>query len=241
MRSYPIREWWKPAAAGLAVVAVLITPFFLLEPWNFLDHMRNSTEVYKVNSFWAYNFWNMFGVFDSGFRPDVSGIEPGEGDTLGINNRVWGIFMFGASSLAIIFALRKAEGTGWLAFGTGLSVLAFYLFMTRMHERYAFPAFGVLLVACFLIEARPVWRYALWAFVGVLAVVHFINLYHVYMYYNPNSLKWTWIYDVFGDASFLGTGYETLQILSAVLVAGFFALLAFAFLQARSAPDSEAA
>ncbi len=241
MRRYPIKDWWKPALAGLAVVAVLITPFFLLEPWKFIDHMRNSTEVYKVNSFWAYNFWNMFGVFDSGFRPDVSGIEPGEGDTFGLNNRVWGVLMFAASVLAIIVALRKTEGRGWLAFGTGLSVLAFYVFMTRMHERYAFPAFALLLVACVLIEGRLAWRIALWTLCGVLAIVHFFNLYHVYMYYNPNSLKWNWAYDQFADSNFLGTGYETLQLLSAVLVAGFVALLAFAFVHARVAPDSEAA
>ena len=92
-------------------------------------------------------------LFDSGFKPDVTGIEPGEGATYGIDNRVWGIGLFAISMLAILVALRKKEGAGWLSLGAALSVLAFYMFVTRMHERYMFPVLLPLFAACFLIEA----------------------------------------------------------------------------------------
>ena len=76
-------------------------------------------------------------------------------------------------------------------------------------------------------------------------MVHFFNLYHVYMYYNDNGLKWNWIYDIFADADFLGTWLrDASPVLSVRLVAGLFALhgpVAFAFAYRRGPPDSEAA
>jgi Gpi18-like mannosyltransferase len=233
------RLWVQITGICLALLFALIMPFFLLQPWDFIDHMRGSTEVYKVNSFWAFNFWNMFGLFDGGFKADVTGIEIGQGDTYGIENRIWGIGLYVISTLTILVALRKREGAGWLSFGVALSVLAFYMFVTRMHERYMFPVLLPLLAACFLIEGPVRWRVALWSLFGVVMVAHFLNLYHVYMYYNPNSLKVNWIYDIFANGDFLSTGLETVQVLSAVLLASLIALLVYAFAYRRATPDSE--
>jgi hypothetical protein len=220
---------------------VLILPFFLLEPWDLITHMQNSTNVYEVNSFWAFNFWNMFGLFDGGFKPDVTGIEIGQGETYGIENRWWGFGLYAISMLTILVALRNKDGAGWLSLGVALSVLAFYMFVTRMHERYMFPVLLPLLAACFLIEGSVRWRVALWSLFGVVTATHFLNLYHVYMYYNPNSLKVNWIYDIFANGDFLSTGLETVQVLSAVLLASLIALLVYAFAYRRRPPDSEAA
>jgi hypothetical protein len=254
---------------------VLIYPFFTssrhilgvevpfepwhFQPWEFIDQLKSSTEVpnYKVNSFWAFNFWDMFGLYDGGFKPDVTGIKAGQGETYGIENRIWGIGLYVTSMLAVLGALRKKEGAGWLSLGVALSVLAFYMFMTRLHERYMFPVLLPLLAACFLIEGSVRWRAALWSlFVGVMAA-HFFNLYHVYMYYNPgtpenpNELKWDWAYEQFASGDFPrdvpligrlgGTGLETVQVLSAVLFLALIALVAYAFAYRRGGPGSEAA
>jgi Gpi18-like mannosyltransferase len=250
--------WVRITAICVALLLALIFPFFLLEPWDFISHMRGSTEVYRVNSFWAYNFWNMFGVFDCGFKPDEfmlndSGAPPGDacsplpssdGEMLGIANRWWGLTAFGLSITAIIVALRKKEGAGWLSLGVGLSVLAFYVFVTRMHERYVFPALLPLLAACFLIQSRMLWG----LFVAV-TVAHFLNLYDVYMNYqyyfdanlsNPDLLKWDWLFRQFRDNDVLGTGLEMVQVISFLLVASLLALLAFAFAYRRGPPGSEA-
>jgi hypothetical protein len=151
--------------------------------------------------------------------------------------------------LTILVALRKKDGAGWLSLGVALSVLAFYMFVTRMHERYMFPVLLPLLAACFLIEGSVRWRVALWSLFGVVTATHFLNLYHVYMYYNPNSLKVNWIYDIFADGDFPremplirrlgGTGLETVQVLSAVLFIGLIALLVYAFAYRRAPPDSD--
>ena len=64
------RVWVYITGICVALLIVLIFPFFSFQPWDFISQMKFSTEVYKVNSFWSYNFWNMFGLFDCGFKAD---------------------------------------------------------------------------------------------------------------------------------------------------------------------------
>ncbi len=219
--------------APLAALMVVITPFFELEPWRLFDVMEHATktENYRVNSFWAYNFWNTGGLFEMGFRCDGSQCPdppPGTPDRAtfwwGVATRWWGLGMFIIAIAAIIFTFRNARGTGFLALGTALSVLAFYLFMTRMHERYAFAAFLPFLVACALIQSR-----VLWATFVAASAIHFFNLYHVYEYYYPNELLWQRGYDWLAHGDFLGTGKETVQVLSWAFVLCFIIALATAF------------
>ncbi|MEX0684251.1 MAG: hypothetical protein WD904_05225 [Dehalococcoidia bacterium] len=238
------------------VLLVLITPFFRAEPWRLFEVLYDATNVanYRVNSFWAYNFWNFGGLFEQGFKCDLpSACPPGAQSTewFGIATRYWGIALFAGSLTVILWSLRNARDTGYIALGTALSVLAFYLFLTRMHERYVFAAFLPLLVAAVMINGRVLWA----AFV-VLATAHFINLYHVYNYYYPyNSLgpadlqgkpsirveglyDWLEKGDLFGvDWPLLGR-LETVQFLSMVMVASFLVLLfgTFYALETRRQP-----
>lgn len=234
----PPAVWYKCAGAGVAVLLVLIFPFFTYKPWDLISQLYDATNVenYRTNSFWAYNFWNLGGLFDWGFKPDVAGIKPGEGEWMGFSHRLWGTMMFAASTVLILIATRRSKGTGMLALGTALSVLAFFLFLTRMHERYAFAVFLPFLAACALLESRLLWA----SFAG-LSLVHFFNLYHVYVYYNPNGLRWESFYALFGKADFLGTGLETVQVLSIIMVASFPVLLAAAYVLSVRSEQEEAA
>lgn len=234
--------WLRITGISLGMVLLLIIPFFTYEPWKFIEHLYNATDVetYRVNSFWAYNFWNIQGVFDSGFKPDNQ-------EFLGITHRVWGITMFVGSLIAIIAATWRAKSTGVLALGVALSMLVFFLFLTRMHERYVFPAALPMLAACVLLQSRILWG----VFIG-FATIHFFNLYYVYVYdlYNDdqatevletNPLKWNWLYDRLGSSDFLGSGYETLQLLSFLMVALFPIALAVAYrISNRSSPQTPA-
>ncbi len=234
----PPDVWWKCAGAGVAVLLVLIFPFFTYKPWELVSQLYDATNVenYRTNSFWAYNFWNLGGLFDWGFKPDVAGIKPGEGEWMGLSHRLWGGIMFATSTTLLLFATRRSEGTGMLALGAALSVLAFYLFLTRMHERYVFAFFLPFLAACVLLQSRLLWA----SFVG-LGLVHFFNLYHVYVYYNPNDLRVEGFYKWFEKTDFLGTGFETVQVLSIIMVASFPLLLAAAYvLSARSEREETA-
>lgn len=175
LRDYGPRAWLRVGAAALVAGLLLVLPFFPNNPFELVNEVRDSAEVYPYNSFWAYNFWGLFGTLDQGifglFKPDKTTF-------LGTSHRDWGIFLFLVASIAIIYVFRRRRDLGHMALGASLSMMAFYLFLTRMHERYLFSALLPLLVAAVLLKSRP-----LWALFAGLNVIHFLNLLHVYRYY----------------------------------------------------------
>src|SRR5436309_3702481 len=184
-RGLPLREllpsfpvWYRAVGISLAVAVVLIFPFFTYKPWEIIGQLYKANEVYPVNSFFAYNFWNIGGLAE-GFKPDVSGIKPDQGTFLSIDHRAWGLFLYAISTVAIIWLIRKSEGIGGLALGTSLCVLVFYVFMTRMHERYAFAFFLPFLAAAVALRSRVLFA----AFLG-LGVIPFFHLFHVFLFFH---------------------------------------------------------
>lgn len=194
-----------------------------------------------------------------GFKCDLAGACGGDATAtqfLGMSTRWWSLILFGTVLAAVIAALRNARGTGWLALGTALSTMAFYMFLTRMHERYVFPAFLPLLLACALIQSR-----FLWAGFVAMATFHFLNLYHVFGFYFffsenerdrfPDWLRAPTLYNwlqgrLFGnppaagqperfvDKLPLGIGsMETLQLMSILFVTAFVVVLAWAFMRGQ--------
>jgi Gpi18-like mannosyltransferase len=244
----------------LGVLVLLITPFFSYEPWRLVSELYDATNVanYRVNSFWAYNFWNMGGLFEWGFRCDLASACEGDGaanatEFLGIATRYWSLALFAGSIGMVIFSMRKARGTGFLALGVALSMFAFYLFLTRMHERYVFAAFLPFLVACALLNSRVLWG----VFVATVTV-HFLNMYHVFSYYylfNPETEgnypsiirldflnEWLQKNDAIGfPLPLLGT-LSPVQILSMIFVLSFVVLVAAAYsMSERETPPPQQA
>jgi hypothetical protein len=244
----------------LALTIILVTPFFELQPWKLIHQLYQATNVsnYRVNSFWAYNFWNTGGLFKMGFKCDLAGACPdGSGGTvaatkfLGISTRFWSLALLATALVSIVVLLRNARGTGYLALGTALSTLAFYLLLTRMHERYVFPFFLPFLLACALLKSR-----ALWAAFFATTLIHLLNLYQVFGYYYffndkesagyPNFLRIPTVYNwlegrvfsvntpIFGNLTTLPIigSMETIQLMSILFVTAFVALLAWTYLLA---------
>ncbi|MFQ6019691.1 MAG: hypothetical protein ACE5KW_02935 [Dehalococcoidia bacterium] len=196
LKNHPPRIWARAVASSLAAGFLLILPFFPRNPFAIIDQLRDSAETYPYDSFFAYNFWGLFSA-DRG-APGGILFNPDDLTFLGLEHRIWGIILFLAASLAIILVFRNARGPAFLALATALSVLAFYVFVTRMHERYLFPLFLPFLVACVLLNSRLLWA----TFLG-LGVVHFLNLYYVYSYYYPNFLKVDSVFLMIEDRVFL--------------------------------------
>ena len=209
---------WYPAFLAPAVVLLLaITPFFVLKPWEFMDRLQASANVYPYASFHAYNFWGVFRYN-----------QPDNVEYLGLSYQIWGILLFAFTAFFIIYSLREAKGMGALALGTGLCVVAFFMFITRMHERYLFPAFLPLLAACVIYNSAWLWT----GFAG-LAVTHGLNLYHAYAEFNDNHLRIDWIFNWLQDPNMLGFNVfevdTTVEWLSVVTVAALPPLLAAAY------------
>ncbi|MCH7523376.1 MAG: hypothetical protein IH920_06365 [Chloroflexi bacterium] len=173
------------AAAALAAAFLVVFPFFPSNPLAIFGQLQDATEVYPFNSFYAFNFWGLTGWLKS--------------DQLtfwGLAHRWWGIILYAAASISIIWTFRDAKGAGPLALGTALSVLAFFLFMTRMHERYLFASILLLMTAGFAMNSR-----AIWAVLGVLSVVQFFNVYFAYINFTSmpfeaedNYLRVGWLF-----------------------------------------------
>ena len=214
----------------------MITPFFEDKPWRLIAVLNNATDTYRVNSFWAFNFWSTGGMFKMGLKCDLAGNCAGNGVAttfLGISTRYWGLAMFIGAVTTILYVLRNARDTGFLALGTALCVMAFYMSLTRMHERYIFASFLPFLLACVLLKSRVLWA----AFVAA-AAVHVTNLYYVIGYnylFNdrensayPRYLRWPGLYDwLAGQHHIPVLGHpEAVQILSIIFVTAFVALLA---------------
>ena len=206
---------WPAVAAALAAALLLLLPFFPSNPLAIFGQLQDAIEVYPFNSFYAYNFWGLTGWLKS--------------DQLtfwGLAYRWWGVVLYAAASISIIWTFRDAKGPGPLALGTALSVLAFFLFMTRMHERYLFSSILLLMTAGFAMNAR-----AIWAVLGVLSVVQFFNVYYAYINFTSmpfeaedNYLRVGWLFTWIDDNVFLFSLLATLT-LPVLLVSGRFLLM----------------
>ncbi len=236
--------WLKSAAVGFGALLLLIFPFFPDYPWDFITHLKNSADVenYRVGSFWAYNFW---GIQDF-FKPDnvdscLTNPSCTSAEFRGIEYRYWGIALFAVSTVVILYFMRNAEGDWALALGTALCLLAFYMFLTRMHERYMFPFFVPFLAACALSHSR-----LLWGVFVVLAITQFLNLYQVYAYYQPNDLRIQDLYQYFERPEVLSLGWKfphwkLQQWLSFITFLAFPITLVITFLLVNPFRRSEAA
>jgi hypothetical protein len=137
-----------------------------------------SSNVFGHSSSFAFNFWGIWGWF--------------RGDNLQyywIDWRYWGFFLNTISTAVIIYSLRNARGPGMLALGVGLSMLAFFTFQTRMHERYMFPALLPLLAAGFYIN-RPFF----WVGFALLSILQFLSLYKAFYHPFFNAGDPAWLY-----------------------------------------------
>jgi Gpi18-like mannosyltransferase len=221
----PPDVWYLAFLAPVAVLMVAIFPFFLFKPWEFMDQLQSSANVYPYASFHAYNFWSTFAYLH---RDNI--------EYFGVSYQVWGFVLFAISTLFVIYSLRRSEGRGALALGTALCVALFYMFITRMHERYLFPACLPLLAACFIYNTP-----LLWAGFSGLAVIHGANLYHAYAEFNDNHLRIDWIFTWLQDPDFWGFGFTTVEFLSLIIVAALPPLLAAAYGLSTRLKHSEAA
>ena len=197
---------WPASLAAVAVAFLMVFAFFPSNPLGIFDQLLDAQKLYPYNSFFAFNFWALFGLF----KPDNTTF-------LAVTYRWWGFVLFGAASLSIIWTFRDAKGPGLLALGTALSVIAFFLFATRMHERYLFPSILLLVTAGAALNARSIW-----AILGVLTVVQFLNVYYAYINFTEdNYLKAGWLFDWIDDNKFLISLLATLAF-AVLFVSGSF-------------------
>lgn len=154
------------------LLLILSLPFFLKDPLLGLLHLfQKSTVTYPYTSMFSYNFWSYAGWW----IPDSTKF-------LKVTYQTWGIAIYLISLIFILapLVIKKGYKNNFLVyFALSLASFAFFLFLTRIHQRYLFPFFAFLLITAFLKNSK--W---LKAFYAILSLIHFINLWYVYYYYN---------------------------------------------------------
>jgi Gpi18-like mannosyltransferase len=152
----------KISSASCAAFVVVALPFYL--DTSILDLFKlyfMSYAQYPYNSLNAFNLWAFTGLF-----------QPDNTQFLFMTYRMWGYLMFGLVFMYVSYFILKNKDDKSIYIACAILFFAFFMFFTRIHERYLFPMFAPLAVAMTL-DRR-------FSYVYVLATLTFLfNLHFV--------------------------------------------------------------
>jgi dolichyl-phosphate-mannose-protein mannosyltransferase len=166
------------------IIFVLLSLFFIIILG--LPFFANTNPIFGIpvlvlkmsnespfTSVMAFNFWAF-----------IRGMWIPDSETfLGLTYTIWGATIFLIAFISVAFGLAKSKlKPQHLYFSLGFVYLAFFLFSTRIHERYilvSLPLF--LLSACLIYSKFEIVLYF------ILSTTALINIYHPYAYYTKDS------------------------------------------------------
>lgn len=138
------------AAVGFALAGLAILfPYIASGQWPalFYECFQRSFEWGKYVSVGAFNLWYLHAdpvTFDEriwGFFFDRNGILSVHATLSFLTYKNLGIALFGSAFLFILYHAQKQRDSGYAWIAAMHIALAFFLFPTRVHERYLFPYF----------------------------------------------------------------------------------------------------
>jgi dolichyl-phosphate-mannose-protein mannosyltransferase len=131
------------------LVTLIFVPAGQIIPWLMNQYMSQA-DLYAYSSIQAFNVWSFTGMWASDVSRGIFGLGAGA-PTFWMQHKTWGLILF---SLAYAFCLwfywsrarRQNTEEGVLIIHTSaLIMIAFFLFPTRMHERYLYSGLFFLL------------------------------------------------------------------------------------------------
>lgn len=172
IKNLSIKNFLKITIPSLLTVFLISLPFFINQPFSGIPKLfSNMVSDYPQTSLFAYNFWGIIGFW----IPDNQLWN-------NLSYQMWGYILLVSYWITIsYFYLKKKLSLYVLA---ALATLAFFFLPTRVHERYLYPAIVFLVFSAALLKSRLVFLLT-----SLLSIVHFLNLYYVYIYYNQFYLK----------------------------------------------------
>lgn len=173
LRNFSVKNILRLSIPGILIVFLLSLPFFPKDPlFGYINLFIEMAQDYKGNSLFAYNTWGMFGFWidDS----EVLGFLP---------YRIWGILLLAVFWIYFFTAFWRKKILDVYILST-LAFLAFFFLPTRVHERYLFSAIPFLILISVHLKSKILIYLTI-----ALSILHTINLYYVYIYYNEFYLK----------------------------------------------------
>jgi dolichyl-phosphate-mannose-protein mannosyltransferase len=176
-----VRGGLKQTLHSLLTMALVIVigfyPFYPANPLlGLFDLIHKMGISYPYTSLFAFNIWSYVGMWIEDSRL-----------WMGLSYFSWGTLLVGTVFLLMLYRFRHLlmdERETYLLFA--LSCFIFFLFPTRVHERYLFPVFAYLLAYTGMKQSMLL----IWSVI-VLSVAYGLNVYYPYSYYEPltNPLK----------------------------------------------------
>lgn len=160
------RDLWLSVIGSLAVYTAIVVPFSVGRPFFWiLEHYLKSGGDYPYATANGFNIWTIMKgqtVIDS--QPFA-----------GWNYAAWSLILVAVVLIVVIGLIwRQKYQPFWIYYGAYLLCFGVFLFGSRMHERYLFPALIFLTVAV-------IWeRKLLPALIG-LSLCHFGNTFYIYL------------------------------------------------------------
>lgn len=156
----PVKRNRRLISTGIGTLCALAFTILLVEPFHpssplgalqwLLGRLESGSSVYPVNTVNAFNLWS---IHDSFWRPDSQFIGR---FGIGLAQSAWGIVLVLAALALIVWRYISDRTPGGLLEACALSLIAFFILATRMHERYIFD--GLLFtIACIPVARRYVY------------------------------------------------------------------------------------
>jgi len=177
-------------------------PFFITNPiFGPLQLLSKMVDDYPLNSLFAYNFWGMLGFWinDGTFWQNLT-------------YRGWGLLLISFYWLLITFFYIRRK-LNLLNLAT-LALISFFFLPTRAHERYLYPGLVFLTISAWYFKSR-----VLIILTFILSVIHLLNLYFVYVYYNeifqhqPYLFYWEPLYNLLDKGSKFFSFFSTVMFI----------------------------
>ncbi len=174
-RKFKFKEIVLAGLVGSLTILLLSWPFFVGNPiFGLPQLMLKMGQYYSYTSVNAFNIWTWPGMWVS--------------DSvllLGVSYANWGILILSLAVLLALLVFRKKinnKANYYLLFA--ILSLCFFVFPTKVHERYLFPFFAFLITAAGLSKSINLFVIYL-----VTTLASFANIYYPYAYYNDNFLR----------------------------------------------------
>lgn len=170
LKNFKIKQIIVSVVIVIATTLITTLPFFSAPNLfaSLFDLFQRSSSTYPYTSLYAFNIWAFDGFWISDTRV-----------SLGLTLQTWGIIFYILAMTPIVIKLFKTHGVINYHFASALSFFAFFIFLTRMHERYIVPAFAFLVITLFIKNTA----FNLFLYISS-SLVTFLNLFYVYYYYN---------------------------------------------------------
>jgi dolichyl-phosphate-mannose-protein mannosyltransferase len=169
----------KILIVSIFVFVALALPFYLKpSPYQLINQLikiySSGYSQYAYNSLNAFNFWALSGFW----KPDNTVF-------LSLSFRIWGYILFGLLFVFLLTCLSIKNKDGnkndtLIYFASAILFFGFFMFFTRIHERYLFPMFAPLAIVASLNRSM---RYTFW----VLTFTFLFNLHFVLQFLNNNE------------------------------------------------------